>query len=281
MRLIRIGFELESHTHTFSPDLLNIFELDKGCSIELTTQNEPSSVKLIMIIPESGVRFRANGNIDFQSLQEKFDGICVGLSVFTKGRFFWGSAQHGYKIAPPACLETNTPIEIDVPNFFHPIKVESEGSSIEKGVLSLNALKFGLLMPALLSSFQLHSIQYNYAKALKLFYSYAFMSFYEEIFLCFYKALENLCLNAILQKKNFKNDLKDIQGCIKKVGLGENRQNEFKDIYIIRGKIVAHGQSKDLQFVAFEHVYKVKCLLDDLIYEVCFRHLGASPKSRS
>jgi len=97
------------------------------------------------------------------------------------------------------------------------------------------------------------------------------MNFYElnfrrEAFLCFYRALEHFVAARILGVKKLKNELRDLQGGLAKVGASQNFQDELREIYAIRSSQVAHSQVGQRE-ITLDEVLKTKVFLDFIMHK--------------
>lgn len=97
------------------------------------------------------------------------------------------------------------------------------------------------------------------------------MNFYElnfrrESFLCFYRALENFVAVRILGVKKLKNELRDLQRGLAKVGASQDIQVEMKELYTIRSSQVAHSQVEQRE-ITLDEVLKTKVFLDYIMHK--------------
>jgi hypothetical protein len=92
------------------------------------------------------------------------------------------------------------------------------------------------------------------------------ITFFREAFMCFWRALENFVGTRILKVTKLKNELRDLQRGLIKIGLSSELDAEFKELYIIRSSQVAHAQTT-VRDVTFDEVMKVKALLDFVMHK--------------
>jgi hypothetical protein len=97
------------------------------------------------------------------------------------------------------------------------------------------------------------------------------MNFYElnfrrEAFLCFYRALEHFVAARILGVKRLKNELRDLQRGLAKVGASQDIQDELRELYAIRSSQVAHSQVGQRE-ITLDEVLKTKVFLDFIMHK--------------
>jgi hypothetical protein len=97
------------------------------------------------------------------------------------------------------------------------------------------------------------------------------MNFYElnfrrEAFLCFYRALEHFVAARILGVKKLKNELRDLQRGLAKVGASAAILDELREVYSIRSSQVAHSQIGQRE-ITLDEVLKTKIFLDFIMHK--------------
>lgn len=90
---------------------------------------------------------------------------------------------------------------------------------------------------------------------------FADLLYYRESFANFYRSFEYFITNRILKQKKLKNQLKDLQNGIKAIGLKEDFQDEFRNLYRIRSEQVMHAQ-KEQKEIDTDDVFKIKTFTD-------------------
>jgi len=107
----------------------------------------------------------------------------------------------------------------------------------------------------------------EYAKGLLLlrmnFYD---LNFRREAFLCFYRALEHFVATRILQVKKLKNELRDLQRALAKIGASKALVDELREVYATRSSQVAHAQVTQRE-ISFDDVMKAKVFLDFVMHK--------------
>jgi hypothetical protein len=85
--------------------------------------------------------------------------------------------------------------------------------------------------------------------------------YHRESFANFYRSLEYFVTTKVLKKKRLKNELKELQKGIKRIGLDNEFIDEFKVLYRIRSEQVMHAQKKQKE-VDTDDVFKIKTFTD-------------------
>ena len=88
--------------------------------------------------------------------------------------------------------------------------------------------------------------------------------------MCFYRVLEHFVTRRVIGKPRLQNELKDIQSCIRQLGLGQDIAEELKELYLVRSSQTAHAQNIQRKITADE-VMKVKVFVDALLFKILFK----------
>lgn len=116
-----------------------------------------------------------------------------------------------------------------------------------------------------------HVLENEYCRGLLLFrMQFCDIDFRRDAFMCFYRVLEHFVTRRVIGKPRLQNELKDIQSCIRQLGLGQDIAEELKELYLVRSSQTAHAQNIQRKITADE-VMKVKVFVDALLFKILFK----------
>jgi hypothetical protein len=95
---------------------------------------------------------------------------------------------------------------------------------------------------------------------------YADLVFFREAFANFYRSFEYFITTKVLRMKKLKNEVRELQKGILKLGLSEDYCKEFLDLYKIRSEQVMHAQREPKE-IDIDDVLKIKLFTDYALHK--------------
>lgn len=272
---------LFSDTHYFSNENIDSFN-SLFCGFYNIEFINEHSLSLAIRKPKN-LFVDKDSNFIYKVFTKLVNEFCVGISIVTYGRVYWHKLEFTKKrFLNQYDSETKESLRASIEYSPQPVgfdKNETLSFVKNKGFTRFEFL-FGAIWSLITNGKKWDQICNNYNKALLLFtLPQVDFSFYDEIFLLYYKSVENLLTVDILQKEKLENELRSINDALSTLGL-KNFKDQFKSLYIVRGKIAAHQQQAKIELTTFEHVNDIKYFLDYMLFYKSYESLLKLPETQ-
>jgi hypothetical protein len=185
----------------------------------------------------------------------------VALNVATIGLFYWQNDPWANPIYGLATQPDTEPVR-NATLVVRPDTTFSEKKEITEIDVQNTAIVFGML--ARQSN---PFLENEYVKGILLLRtSFYDVNFNTEAFMCFWRALENFVGERILKVKKLKNELRDLQTGLTKLGATTDLVAALREVYVTRSSQVAHAQIAPKP-LTFDEVMKAKVFLDFVMHK--------------
>lgn len=184
----------------------------------------------------------------------------IALNVATFGHFWWLPPAWPFRFAKLYDLKNKRDVGIQVKRS----KDERMGDrELTKDDMYRTMLVFGAIAKLNERYFEL------YIKATTLMGSDTFENnFYTEAFSNYFLLIERFIKVEILKKPGGELSVKTMQAELKKLGIDDKILEEFKNLYIVRGRDAMHSRGKE-KALTFEEAGKCKVICDLMLFKYC------------
>lgn len=247
---------LQSDTHIIELDSLNLL------------QSEELNIRAVRI---DGKRLRAHVRAPIPSTRDEhlhhahhaIKALVLSLNVGSFGHFYWESGPWAHPILTLSDNLDGAPQQ-RVALVTEPVAASfGEPRPFSQMDEYRSVLLFGVFARG-----SAHVLESEYCRGLLLFrMQFCDIDFRRDAFMCFYRVLEHFLTRRVLGRPRLQNELKDIQSCIRQLGLGEDIVDEMKELYLVRGSQTAHAQNLQRQITADE-VMKIKVFVDAILFKI-------------
>lgn len=185
----------------------------------------------------------------------------VALSVGTFGHFWWTPPAWPFRFTKLYDLKNRRDVKIQIKR--------SKDERIEDRKLTRDDMYRTMLVFGAMAKLNERYFEF-YIKATTLMGSDTFENnFYAEAFSNYFLLMERFIKVEILKKTDGKKlDVKKMQIELKKLGISDELVEEFKNIYIVRGRDAMHSRGNE-QVLTFEEAAKCKIMCDLMLFKYC------------
>lgn len=269
-----VTFQIQSDTH-FTTGLSNIFTKLEAKKFPLITFYE-NNEKVFLTLNRPKLNFfdPAKQTKEFKfKFEEIINDYIIGISIISRGIFYpfrLGNLHFDYhlfdsefgKINIEVTIEGNRPTRFNIKEIH------------KKKKMHLYQFIFPLMWTSLREKLKWDQIHYFYSKALILLSQNDIVDrFFDEIFMLFYKTFENIATFDILKKKKLDNELKELQLAVEMCVSDSHLRKQFKELYKLRCKVLAHSQNTKHELATFRNVLEMKRIVDYSIINQLLSHL--------
>ncbi|WP_205285763.1 hypothetical protein [Leptospira abararensis] len=258
-----VTFEILSDTH-FTDNLETIFKKLNEVKFPLISFiNIEDKVLIELKRPKLNFFSPSEDPLIFKfKFEEIIKDYVIGLSIISRGIFFpfrLGGLKFDYELKDSELGKIDIKILVDG---IRPTKYKkAEGKTKKK--MHLYHFIFPLLWSYYREKLKWEQIHYFYGKALILLSQYDIVDrFFDEIFMLFYKIFENISTFDILKKSKLSNELKELQSVVDIYISEDYLKSNFKNLYILRCKVLAHSQNAKHELATFNNVLEMKKIVD-------------------
>lgn len=258
-----VTFQIQSDTH-FTNGLSDTFKTLNDGKFPLISFQE-NNEKIFVTINRTKSNF-FDPSKQTETFKFKFEEIIndyiIGLSIISRGIFFpfrLGNLAFDYELFDSEFgkIDIEVKIEGKRPTRFNRKAIHN------KKRMHLYQFIFPLFWTSYKQKLKWGQIHYFYSKALILLSQFDIVDrFFDETFMLFYKTFENIATFDILRKRKLKNEFKELQMAIEMCVSDYYLKNQFKELYKLRCRVLAHSQNTKHELATFKNVLEMKRIVD-------------------
>lgn len=248
--------DVRSHSHRLTEECFSFFARNKT-NLRLTRTSDQTF----------SIGVDANSFKDLGSTDVLFhahwwaSAMLVGINIATAGYFCWSyspSLHPVYRVRAPDSPEAERQIALQQALALPYPEVRD---------LTEDDVQNALIISSSLAQDQDSIPRSEYLKGLlHVGASHLDITFHREAFGNFYRCIELFVTQRVLGAKRLANEVKDIQRALGILGVSDDLQGVFTEIYAIRSSQFAHAQAKQVA-VSFDDVLKAKAFADIVMYK--------------
>ena len=184
----------------------------------------------------------------------------IALNVGTFGHFWWPPPAWPFRFTKLYDLKNKRDVGIQIKR---PKDERMEDRKLTQDDMYRTMLVFGAMS-------KLHERYFElYIKATTLMGSDTFENnFYTEAFSNYFLLMERFIKVEILKKPGGSLSVTIMQAALKRLGISNDLVEEFKNLYIVRGRDAMHSRGKE-QALTFEEAGKCKIMCDLMLFKYC------------